>query len=146
MLRRGAPPEHPDAHLLLAPGQHPAQGPERAHREDRRREVDQPQVPERVEVVRVVVGKRHEQTQDGGHRRTHPRPELAPTDAISHEEQDGHAGRGDEPRDRDVQVPDVVEQGRAELPDLVPPTFTSFGPIPSSRKASVKFLMRKITA
>ena len=65
-VRRRSIPTHPTPR---APGQHPAQGPERAHREDRRREVISP-VPERSKLF-AVVGERHEQTQDGGHRRTH---------------------------------------------------------------------------
>ena len=89
-------------------------------------------VPDRVEVVRIVIGERHEQPQDRGYGGTHPRPELAPPHAVRHEEQDRHARRRDEPRDRDVQVTDVVIERRAESRIASLPRRPAPG-IPSSR-------------
>ena len=101
----------------------------RADHEDRRREIDQAEVPEGVEVVRVVSRQRHGERQHGSGHRSHPRPKLPPADPEDHEEQHREARRGDEPRQRDMQMADLLVERWAELLDGVLAQLTCFGPI-----------------
>jgi hypothetical protein len=103
-------------------------------------------VAEGVEVVRVVGRKSDRESQNRRRDGTDPCPALTPSHAICDQEQHRQTGCGDEPRNGDLQMTDVLVERRAELLDLVLPDFTSFGPMPSSRKLSVKLRMKKITA
>ncbi len=68
-----------------------------------------------VEVVRVVRGQRDGQPEHRRSDRCHIGPQLAAPHPVPRQRRGGEPGGGDEPRDRDVQVRDVVEQREAEL-------------------------------
>ena len=96
----------------------PAKREQRPGHVDQGRQVDEPKVSERVEVVRVVRGQRHRETD---HRRRHsadPGPGVT-SSHVPKQEKHPHARRGDEAGHRDVQMPDVLEQGRTERADLL---------------------------
>ena len=102
--------------------------------EDRGRKVDQPEVLDGVESVRVVGGKRYCETEDGCGDRANPRPHLAVADAEPAEGHDRQPSRGDEAGDGDMEVANAVVQRRAELLDLV----TTADEVVTSRACSAR--------
>src|SRR6266705_1204100 len=102
-VRPAADVRQPDpASSTLPQGQDPSKCHEGSDHEDQCREVDQAQVAERVEVVRIVSRKSHEEPDDRRSYRPHPGPELPSPHAVANEEQHGYAGRRDEPGQRDM--------------------------------------------
>ena len=87
--------------------------------EDDHCEIDQPEMPDRVEVVRVVSGKGDNEAEHGRDDGTDQRPQMASSHAEPHEEGDRYTSSGDETGDRNVEMPNVVVQRGAELDDLV---------------------------
>jgi hypothetical protein len=70
---------------------------------------------EGVEVVGVVRGQRDGEPEHRCGDRGHIGPQLAAPHPVPSQCRGGQSGGGDEPRDRDVQVRDVVVQREAEL-------------------------------
>src|SRR5215211_9371535 len=80
----------------------------RTDNEDGSREIDQAEVPDRCEPPRIVRRKRYGEAKhrccDGGD----PRPHVAAADAEPRERGDRETRGGDEARDGDMEMADVV--------------------------------------
>src|SRR5215207_6500988 len=95
------------------------QGQKRTDNEDGSREIDQAEVPDRCKSPRIV---RRERDGEAEHRccdRGDPSPHAAAPDAEPGERGDRETGRGDEARDGDMEMADVVVEIGAERLDLV---------------------------
>src|SRR5262245_48674870 len=84
------------------------------------RDVDQAKVAQRIEMVRVVRGKCDGERENWGADRRHVGPHLAPAHAEPAQRCGRQTSGRDKPRDRDVQMGDVVIEIGAEGLDLGP--------------------------
>src|SRR5829696_7347757 len=94
-------------------------------------EVDQPEVPERGESVGIVRRDGDRQCDDRNRNGANPGPDIPAADSEPSQEGGRQPGRRDKARKRDVEVPDVVVELRAESEDLVAPYVDLFGADPN---------------
>ena len=119
---------------------------QRAHDEDRGRKINEAEVADRVESPRVVRRQRNSEADHRAHDRGDPRPPVPAADAVPRARGDRDSRCGDEAGDRDMEMADVWYTSGLNAWIASLSLSTCPAPIPSSRKLSVKFRKKKMTA